>query len=88
LVSFGDRPAPVPTDIVDGLQRSIQPDGSVRVEEFYRQGDRIELSSGPFTGVVGVFDRLEGAARVRLLLDLLGGTVTYVTHAGNITAAC
>ena len=75
LVRFGTEYATVPESLVaalrdredadTGLHRLLRP-GLPRI------GSRVRISSGPFDGLEGVYERSSGDERVVVLLQLLG----------------
>lgn len=77
LVSFEGQPATVPGPVIEMLRARLLPfaDKVVdTVELRFRPGDAVTVTSGPFAGLEGIFQRgLSGQQRVQLLLNLLGG---------------
>ncbi len=73
LVMGGDRPAPVPYGIVEALKASCNDSNILEWQPLLSPGDAVRVATGPFADIVGTLDRLDGAARVRVLLNLLGG---------------
>jgi transcription antitermination factor NusG len=87
LVTFGGRPAAVPSAFINLLRASTDAEGYIALPANFHPGDRVKVLSGPFTDVVGLIDRLEGEARIRILLDLASGAVPLVTGRQNIALA-
>lgn len=87
LLEFGGEPAVVPAALITQLKRrigSIQAAGGLVLVDLER-GDTVEITSGPFAGYEAIFDlRLQGAHRVRVLLDLLRRQVALDVDAGSI----
>ncbi len=77
LVSAGDRPLPIPTEIVDGIRAREDDRGYVVLGSGcrFRRGDQVRITEGPFAKVDGLFECQSGAERVIVLLDLLGREV-------------
>ena len=73
LVSFDGRAAEVPDGLINALKQRLGEDAILRKEEHtLKTGDHIHVLSGPFEGYEGIFDTgLSGAARVRILIDIL-----------------
>jgi transcriptional antiterminator RfaH len=73
LVSFGNDPRPVPDVLVESL-KAAQPDrqDAISQEHLFKSGDRVEIVSGPFSGLKAIFQASSGEDRVQLLLELLG----------------
>ena len=75
LVRFGGEPAVVPAELIEQLiAAAIDEPGVVRQENLFQPGDRVQILSGPFTGLPASILAETGEERVQLLLDLLGRT--------------
>lgn len=77
LVSAGDRPLPVPTEIIEAIRAREDERGYVVLGGgcTFRRGDRVRITEGPFAAAEGLFEDRSGAERVIVLLDLLGREV-------------
>jgi len=84
LISFGDRPAIVPDDLVTALMQRCDEAGRLRP---VAPGDRVALTRGPFAAFVGTVESLEPERRVWVLLDLLGGRTRVATDAAALRPA-
>ena len=74
LITDGEVPRPVPYGVVESLAQAsdgelVQPGKELKV------GDPVRILSGPFADLLGELVRVDGASRVRVLLQLLGGVV-------------
>ncbi|SDI79498.1 transcription/translation regulatory transformer protein RfaH [Billgrantia gudaonensis] len=71
IVSFGDQPLPVDDALIETLRRhaSVARDASANV--YFRAGEKVEITEGPFKDLSAVFDTHRGDARAIVLLDLL-----------------
>lgn len=87
LVMFGGRPAAAPDALMQLLLASVDEDGHVSLWARFRPGDRVTVLSGPFAEVRGMIDRLDGGARVRILMDMVSGSTPLVTTARNLALA-
>ena len=75
LVTFGDEPASVPAHLIHALEKRIKEinEAGGEILNSLKQGDKIWIHSGPFSGYEAIFDhRLPGKERVRVLLQFLG----------------
>jgi transcription antitermination factor NusG len=75
LITDGERPLWVPPGIVETLILSSNRRGALMFEPDLAVGDKVRLLAGPFAESLGVLERLDGAGRVQLMLDLIGGSV-------------
>ena len=73
LVRFGLHLPPLPDGFVDML-RARDPDaaGLALNNPDWRPGERLHIMEGPFAGLEALFAARDGAARVLVLMDLLG----------------
>src|SRR5215813_13811556 len=78
------RPVPVPVGIVESLiERSDR--NLTRLDAGLVKGQRVRLLSGPFADFVGTLERLDGAGRVQVLLELMGTAVPVSLHRSTLS---
>jgi transcription elongation factor/antiterminator RfaH len=75
LLTHGGEPQPVPYGVVEHLIAASDLDGNVCFQFSLKEGDAIKIIAGPFADLVGQLERLDGDGRVRVLLELMGGSV-------------
>jgi len=78
LVMQGEYPAAVPAGVIEALQLSSDELSVVEWRPEIRPGDAVRVLAGPFSDVIGQLERLDGAGRVRVLLEIMGGQVPVV----------
>jgi transcriptional antiterminator RfaH len=75
-VRFGANYAVVPSTVIRDLRAREEPESGlhrlVGRESAFVRGAPVRLSTRPFEGIEGVFERHDGAERVIVLLSLLG----------------
>ena len=76
LIVQGETPLPVPLGVVEALQDRLGADGVFEWTEALKIGQSVRISSGPFADLVGTLERLDDDGRVRVLLDILGRSVS------------
>jgi len=84
LITNGETPVAVPVGIVEDLQRRISPDGAMDWTTSLKIGDQVKIAEGPFAAFIGTLQKLDASGRVRVLLDLLGRSVSVSLHAEKI----
>ena len=89
LVCHGDRPAPVPDGVVDGLraredERGMLPLASLLVLE---RGARVRIVDGALSDRIGIYERMTDSERIVILLDFLGRAVRIELPMDAIDAA-
>ena len=77
LVCNGTTPIAVPSWVIDDIRSRMDADGLVSVESdvLLSHGDFAQVTSGPLTDQIGIFQAACDEDRAILLLDLLGRQV-------------
>jgi len=77
LVCFGERPAPVPTWIIDELKAQERETGLIPLAQrtVFEKGQRVSIAYGAMAGQIAAFDHVSDNERVCVLLDLMGRQV-------------
>jgi len=87
IVRFGSRYKVVPDRVVGDLQARAEPQTGLHrlsCKPKLAAGTAVRVSSGPFDGLEGVFEREAGADRVVVLLELLGQSSTVCVSVDSI----
>jgi transcription elongation factor/antiterminator RfaH len=84
LISGEESPIPVPAGIVESMAAECGTDGHLDLGRSLEIGDRVRVLSGPFAEFIGELTRIDGAARVKVLLRLLGGAVPVSIERGAL----
>jgi transcriptional antiterminator RfaH len=89
LVRDGDRPAPVPGQVLSALKVREDEAGYIclRPAPGFAVGDKVRVQGGAFDDCLGIYQGMSGQERVAILLDLLGRKVRVVLGAEVINAA-
>lgn len=80
ILTQGDVPIAVPKGVVEEVQSRINAAGVVDWTASLALGQKVRISSGPFADLIGQIEYLDGAGRVRVLLSLMGRTVSVQTR--------
>lgn len=72
LVECGGMPSPVPSPLIVALMEMVEADGCVSFASQLEKGSRVQFLSGPFYGMIGSLEHLDGQGRIRVLLSLFG----------------
>ena len=76
IVCFGDRPAPIPDEVVAHIRRRLATMVERQPEAPFEQGEVVHILHGPFEGLDAIFDRsLPARGRVRVLLSMMSRQV-------------
>jgi transcription elongation factor/antiterminator RfaH len=76
IVTFEDRPSPVPPGLVEAMLDRTDAEGETHLTGSLSPGQSVRILAGPFAQLVGTLDRLDAGGRVRVLLEIMGGTVS------------
>jgi hypothetical protein len=83
----GEMPRPVPHGVVETMIASVDAVGLLCLEQNLTIGAQVRLAAGPFAEKLGILDRLDDSGRVRVLLEIMGGTVPVQIERKYVTAA-
>jgi transcriptional antiterminator RfaH len=73
LIGGATAPTPVPVGVVEAIGEACDDNGILAVgEEDLLPGEDVRITAGPFSEFIGRLESLEGAGRVRVLLEILG----------------
>ena len=72
------EPEPVPLGLVEQLAGAADANDAVRFSIGLKQGQTIRVTAGPFAELMGKLESLDDQGRVRVLLEIMGGTVPVV----------
>ena len=77
IVSFSEEPIPLEETVVSFLQRQADDRGIIRAQSKLRRGEEVEISGGPFDGLIGIIQSPpDNRGRVKILLKLLSRQVS------------
>lgn len=86
LLTVNQLPRPVPAGVIESLKSYVDSRGVMRPADDLRIGDRVRLISGPFAEMVGMLEYLDGRGRVRVLLQIMGGSTRVTADASALVA--
>lgn len=76
IVSFNGTPAPLDERVVFFLKEEGAADGTIAARSDLRKGQEVQITGGPFEGLVGIIQEPPGAnGRVNILMQLLSRQV-------------
>ena len=76
IVSFSDTPIPLEESVVSFLQQQADGQGVIPARSQLKKGQEVEISGGPFDGLLGIIqDPPDIKGRVKILLKLLSRQV-------------
>jgi transcriptional antiterminator RfaH len=87
LLMRGSQPEAVPRGLVEELLEIERQDGAASFISSLRKGQTVKLTTGPFAQLVGQLEHLDDQGRVRILLEIMGGTVPVVLSKGSVMPA-
>jgi len=73
ILGTGDGPVPVSEKVIKSIKERVGRDNLVKLEEELTEGDIVQITSGPFKELSGIFQKkISDNGRVRILLNLIG----------------
>jgi transcriptional antiterminator RfaH len=88
LVCRGDEPVAAAPGVVEALRQREDDNGLIRLErKLFAAGDKVRVLEGAFADCLGLYEGINDAQRVAILLDLLGRKVRVVLKTDWVEAA-
>ena len=81
LVMAGERPAIVPTGVVELIVEMSKSDGLVDFTPDLHPGMSVQMVSGPLSGLMGRLNRCDARGRVEVLLEVMGQEIRVTSNA-------
>jgi transcription elongation factor/antiterminator RfaH len=73
ILGDGMGPVPISEKVIQTIKERMGKDNLVKLEEEWREGDRVRITSGPLKELMGIFQKkISDSGRVRILLNLIG----------------
>jgi transcription antitermination factor NusG len=77
ILGTGDGPVPISEKVIESIKERAGKDNLVKLEEKLKEGDVVQITSGPFKQLSGIFQKkISDNGRVRILLNLIGVDIT------------
>lgn len=84
ILGIDGVPSPIPESQIDGIRRLVESELAYDPCPFVKEGDMVQLVSGPLKGVVGRLVRKGTHARLILAVDLIGQAVSTEVDAADV----
>jgi len=76
ILGTGDGPVSISEKVVQTIRGRVGRDNLVKLEEEWKEGDIVQITSGPFKELMGIFQKkMSDKGRVRILLSLIGADI-------------
>jgi transcription elongation factor/antiterminator RfaH len=73
ILGSGNEPIPISEKVIETIKERSGKDNLVKLEDELKDGDMVQINSGPFKSLRGVFQKMMSSkGRVRILLSLIG----------------
>ena len=73
ILGNGDGPVPIYEKVIESIKERVGKDNLVKLEEELTEGDVVQITSGPFKELRGIFQKkMSDNGRVMILLNLIG----------------
>jgi len=73
ILGSGNKPVPISAKVIQTIKERSGKDNLIKLEDELRDGDMVQVNSGPFKNLRGVFQKMMSSkGRVRILLSLIG----------------
>jgi len=73
ILGNGSGPIPISGQVISTIKEKVGENNLIRLEDEWKEGDVIQVISGPFKDLMGIFQKkMSSQGRVRILLSLIG----------------
>jgi len=73
ILGNGNGPVPISETVIQTIMERRGADNLVKLDERLKKGDIVQITSGPFKDLMGIFEkRMSGGERSKVLLSLIG----------------
>lgn len=89
LVMIGgeSRPTPLPPGVIEAIISKVDERSCLHPNGLLRVGQQVQIVDGPFGDRMGELISLDGAGRVRVLIELFGGRISTTLSCNQVTPA-
>ncbi|MGE3842815.1 MAG: UpxY family transcription antiterminator [Vicinamibacterales bacterium] len=84
IVAFGEAPAPIPHDEIESIRLLVSSKLQFDPVPFIKEGDPVEVVSGPLKGARGRLVKKGQKARLLLSIELIGRMVSAEVDAADV----
>ena len=84
VVSFGGKPSPISCEEIAGLQRINQSGADVTPFPYPQVGQKVRITQGPFTGLVGVVIQVRNQCRLVVSVDTILRAISIAIGAEDV----
>ena len=84
IINFNGKPAVVPEWQIEAMQAILLNPESLRMENYFRQGDLVSVKSGPFKGLRGTVANIKGESRLIITIDGIMQTISVEIDTDNL----
>ena len=84
IINFRGDPAVIPDWQIESLKKMLENPETLRLENYIRAGELVEVVSGPMEGMCGTVIRRKGTSRLVLTIDGIMQSVSVEIDEGNL----
>ncbi len=84
MIGFGGQPTQIPDWQIEQLEQVIGSGEELRLENYLKAGDYVEVTDGPLTGVRGFLREVRGESRVAILIDGINQSASFITRGNRV----
>lgn len=84
LIGNKQGPLSVADETIHSLQIMVASDQPIITGTFFTKGDQVIVVNGPFSGVIGTFERYHGVDRVIVFIETLGQFASVEVNAEDL----
>ena len=85
IVAFGGRPHPVPDREIEALQQIVRGKREYSAVPYFRAGQKVQVISGPLTGISGIITQFKKRDRLVISLDVIMKSISVEIDGSEVT---
>ncbi|MDY6831022.1 MAG: UpxY family transcription antiterminator [Thermodesulfobacteriota bacterium] len=84
IIGNRDKPVPVEEPVIESLRIIVQANDPIQTGPCFTAGEHVRVVCGPFSGVEGMFIRLQGKDRVIVNVGAMGQAVSICVDTDDV----
>ena len=75
LITLKNDPHPISSEFILSLKKRCNKENILKFEQKLSSGEKVKLTKGPFTNLVGIVDKIDPQERITILFNVMGQSV-------------
>ena len=75
MITLKNDPHPISSEFILSLKKRCNKENILKFEQKLSSGEKVKLTKGPFTNLVGIVDKIDPQERITILFNVMGQSV-------------